>query len=525
MVVALCAMLVIFAGCATAPPGATYPRKATRALENPESTSLGRRFLAASRENEGKSAYRLIQAGIDGFLIRIQLVHSAEKTLDLQYYIFRADETGKRLTKAVLQAADRGVRVRLLIDDGDTEPGDEILAALASHPSIELRIFNPFAYRGKSKWLRGIEFALNASRLDYRMHNKLLVVDNAVALVGGRNVANEYFQVNPKFQFADEDVVAAGPIAQRLSSSFDEFWNCDLAIPARAIDGGLAKEESLQKLRHMSDRASGEGVTGNGPNEPGGSLTLLASILNSPGSLTWARAEVVADSPDKRLVEKGSRFGTLMAPLVVGRAEEVTSELLVVSPFLIPGKQGMKLLDALRQRRVNVRILTNSLESTSEVLAHAGYMGYRAPMLKKGIELYEIRAHPGEAIGSGTSASMLKAGEFSLHAKLFVFDRTSLFIGSMNFDQRSHSINTEIGLIIDSPALAEQAAKRFEAMTLPENSYRLALRPNPSGVGDQLIWLTQDAKHTVAYDVEPARSEEQRVQAHVLSLIPADGEL
>ncbi|NDP47917.1 MAG: phospholipase D family protein, partial [Sulfuriferula multivorans] len=204
-------------GCAGLPPGSDFPRTTSSALAHPEETRLGRQFENASREHAGHSGFRIIPVGADGFLTRMQMINAAQKTLDLQYFIFRGDDTGQQLTRAVLHAADRGVRVRVLVDDSETVGGDDQISKLESHPSVEIRIFNPFAYRGSVTLFRATEFLFNAPRLDYRMHNKLLVVDNAVALIGGRNIGDQYFQIDPEAQFADDDVFAAGPIAQRLS--------------------------------------------------------------------------------------------------------------------------------------------------------------------------------------------------------------------------------------------------------------------------------------------------------------------
>src|SRR6202795_3060419 len=227
------------AGCASLPPGSDFPKTPSSALAQPEETRFGRLFADAARKHGGNSGFRMLAVGVDGFLARMQMVNTAERTLDLQYFIFRADETGKLLSDAVLRAADRGVRVRVLIDDGETIAGDEQLAALDSHPQIEVRIFNPFAYRGHFIFFRALEFAFSGSRLDYRMHNKLMVVDNAIALIGGRNVGDQYFQIDPKTQFADDDVFAAGPIVKELSVTFDEFWNCAISIPVRALAKGM----------------------------------------------------------------------------------------------------------------------------------------------------------------------------------------------------------------------------------------------------------------------------------------------
>jgi putative cardiolipin synthase len=247
--------VAILGGCASLPPGSDFHKLASATLAHPEQTRLGRQFGNTEHEHGGESGFRILAVGTDGFLIRMQMINAAERTLDLQYYIFHGDDTGRLLTGAVLHAADRGVRIRILVDDGETISGDEQLTALEAHPSIELRIFNPFAYRGHSMSLRALEFVFNAPRLDYRMHNKLLVVDNALALMGGRNIGDQYFQIDPESQFADDDVFAAGPVVQQLSATFDEYWNSDLAIPAEALSGGKSSHATLNE--HREEQGSG----------------------------------------------------------------------------------------------------------------------------------------------------------------------------------------------------------------------------------------------------------------------------
>jgi putative cardiolipin synthase len=249
LVIALVATFL--GGCASLPPGSDFPKTASSALAQPEETRFGRQFAVAAREHGGNSGFRMVAVGVDGFLTRVQMVNAAERTLDLQYFIFRADETGKLLTDAVLRAADRGVRVRVLVDDGETVKGDEQLAALDAHRQVEVRIFNPFAYRGHSLFFRALEFAFSGSRLDYRMHNKLMVVDNSIALIGGRNVGDEYFQIDPKSQFADDDVFAVGPVVKELSATFDEFWNSAMAIPIRALEKSTTSDAALAKYRQV----------------------------------------------------------------------------------------------------------------------------------------------------------------------------------------------------------------------------------------------------------------------------------
>ena len=249
------AIAVSLGACSSVPSAFNAPKSSSVALAHPEKTRLGAQFDNAARKRDGDSAFRIISVGVDGFLVRAQMIDAAEKTLDLQYFIFRGDETGRLLTDSLMRAADRGVRVRVLVDDGDTVAGDEQISALDAHPNIEIRIFNPFAYRGHSKLRRSIEFMLHASRLDYRMHNKLLVVDNSVALIGGRNIGNQYFQMDPDSQFADDDVFAAGPIAIQLSTAFDEYWNSRFAVPATALDRSRRSQRALAE-RDKAERAA-----------------------------------------------------------------------------------------------------------------------------------------------------------------------------------------------------------------------------------------------------------------------------
>jgi putative cardiolipin synthase len=239
--------------------------------------------------------------------------------------------------------------------------------------------------------------------------------------------------------------------------------------------------------------------------------------------LVWAHAQLVYDSPDKKAVRGGEMVGQLMHKSVAQAMSGAQVELLMVTPYLIPGRSGTRILGDLRKRGVEVRILTNSLESTPELMAHSGYMHYRVPLLEDGVELYEVRAILGDARGSGEPTSVARSSSYSLHA-LFVFDRQRLYVGSMNFDERSHHLNTEIGLLIDSPELAQQTARRFAAIVSPANSYRVMLRSDPA-VGASLVWRTQEGDAAVEYDTEPARNDWERMKVRLLSLLPLDEEL
>lgn len=510
-------------GCASLPPGYGLPKTVSSALTHPEQTRLGQQFKAGSHQHSTNSGFRMIQVGADGFCIRMQMINAAERTLDVQYYIFRGDTSGRLLTDAVLRAAKRGVRVRVLVDDGETRAGDEQLNVFNAQPLIELRIFNPFAYRGHTTLFRSLEFMANASRLDYRMHNKLLVVDNAAALLGGRNIGDPFFQMNPESQFADDDVFAVGPIVQKLSASFDEYWHSDLAIPATALtdnspapdpaNGQDQPTTSSDRLIYSKRAATGEPFNG---------------ILSGRLPLVWAAAQLLYDSPDRKQLTQGAE-NSLMERQLADAIKAVHTELLMVTPYLVPDGEGMQLFQSLRQRQVRVRILTNSLEAavdeSSMLLAHSGYRHYRIPLLEQGVELYEVRSLLGNVKGSGETARIARYGNYALHAKLFVFDRQKLFLGSMNFDQRSMHLNTEIGLIIDSPVLAEQLAARFAAMTHPANAYQLVLRPDGTADSPTLLWRTQEHGKAIDYTTEPSRSTWQKAKAGLLSLLPLDTEL
>lgn len=518
---ALATVVAFLGGCASLPPGSDFPKSPSSALERPGETRLGRSIEAAARLHSGKSGFRLLPSGVDGILSRVQMADAAERTLDLQYYIYREDDTSKLLSDAIVRAADRGVRVRVLLDDHGAVHR-KLTAALDAHPGIEVRVFNPFAYRGESRLLRFVELAFRAPRLRYRMHNKLIVADNAIALIGGRNVGDEYFQANPEFDFGDYDVFAAGPIVRELSGTFDDYWGSAMVIPAEALENGRSATSVLDEFRNMLQdhlrRMSGtDYVLRLATGEP------LAGMISGKG-LVWAHAEVVCDSPGKATAKGREALNWLNHGPVADAASAVRSELLLVSPYLVPGDDGMRFLMDLRNRNVRIRVLTNSLEATDVAVAHAGYARYRPSLLENGIGLYEARARINESGGSGTPLAAEGSGRFSLHAKAFVFDRQKLFIGSMNFDKRSLALNTEIGLIIHSPELAQQVAKQFESIANPANSYEVIRGDNgDSGFAPpRLLWRTEKDGEIVELDVEPVRNPWQRLTVDLLLVLPLD---
>ena len=519
--------LVFLGGCASLPPGSSYPKISSHSLSEPQTTRFGRQFATAAAQNAGRSGFRIFNVGIDGFLLRLEMINAAERTLDLQYYIFRGDESGRLLTDALLRAADRGVRVRVLVDEGESVPGDEQLFRLAGHTALEVRVFNPWRYRGHNKVIRGAEYILRHSRLDDRMHNKLFIADGSFGLLGGRNIGDQYFQIDPESQFADDDVFAAGPITQDLSSEFDEFWNSALAIPTEALEHRNTRDVAGYSSSHYRP-AQAPKLKSAGLNyaEKLATGEPLAGLMSGQLPLVWADAQFVSDPPDKKkLTAAGTRVGGLMYKPVAEMARQVKSQLIVVSPYFVPTKDELVLLKSHRQQGIRVRVLTNSLASNPETAAHAGYMHYRVGLVQDGVQLYEVRSLLGNNRGSGQSARVSGYGNYALHAKFYVMDTQELFIGSMNFDARSRRLNTEDGLIIHNAELAQQQASRFEAMTRPENAYSVELRPGKKEGSSRLVWHSVEIGQPVDYDREPARNTWQRVKARMLSLLPLDPEL
>jgi putative cardiolipin synthase len=513
--IALALIVLATVGCSTMPRGSAAPKTPSFALDQPEATRLGRQFLAASERHQGESGYHIINSGIDGFVTRIQMIDAAERSIDMQYFIFRGDATGLLIAEALERAADRGVRVRILVDDGDTVAGDQKILALGRHPNIEVRIFNPFDYRGHNAFLRHVDFAIHKGRLDYRMHNKLMVIDNGVALVGGRNIGAQYFQVQPDSQFADDDAFAAGVIAPELSKTFDRYWNSEFSVPATALP--LPRERSAEPKVSFADAGTDyrARIASGKP---------LKDLIADDAALHWAKAAVVCDSPDKKDVEQRKKRGRLMAPEVTRAMQAADSELLMVTPYFVPSESELALLGELRQRHTQVRILSNSLESAPALAAQSGYNKFRIRLLESGVQLYEVRARLSSNRGSGQSPAISRYGTYGLHAKLYVMDRERFYIGSMNYDQRSWRINTEVGLLIENRELAAEVAQRFETMVDPKAAYQVQLDTDSKG-RPHLRWTTEMDHQEVELTREPSRGFWQRTKVGMLELLPIDREL
>jgi putative cardiolipin synthase len=369
--------------------------------------------------------------------------------------------------------------------------------------------------------IHDVELLGDATRLNYRMHNKLFVVDNEIGIIGGRNIGDAYFQEGRDLEFGDYDVIAARGVVKDMSASFDAFWNSPLAIPIEALFGGKASAQALADYRdalvkHHADMNGKDYMRRLAGGEP------LRPLLAGNAPWVWAHAEIVYDSPQKSKVEDGDEPGRLLRHRLGKVVEAARSELLIVSPYVVPGDAGVKFLAKLRERGLQVRILTNSLASTDMPVVHSAYQKYRVPLLETGVEVYEVRPILGQPVVRGDALKSPSAGQFAVHAKVFVFDRQRVFVGSMNLDRRSLHVNTEIGAIIDSPELARQIAAHFAAIARPVNSYVLALDGTDATGAPALTWRTLEDGKPVEYRQEPAASIWRRVKVDTLSMLPLD---
>ena len=472
------------------------------------------RLAVASRQlvgqvNYGKSGFLKLFRNDDAMHWRILLADMAEETLDMQYFIWKGDASGELLLDRVIKAADRGVRVRILVDDIYLIGTDRTIAALSQHPHIEMRMFNPAQTRTGSIVLRGLEFLGNIEQMNHRMHNKLIVADNHFTIVGGRNLGNEYFGLNPKQNFTDFDVLAFGPVAGKVSASFDIYWNNQWAYPGEALLQNYKDQELLPLLREELQELleKNEHLLATFQQQKQGWNALLLKLADNTRAGT---ARVIYDEP---LVGESIPPVQLIETLgeLAGNAQY---ELLISTPYFIPHEDFYQAVTNLISRGVRIMVLTNSLGSTNHPIVHSGYKKHRKKVIEMGVALFELR-HDATARGKFDTPPV-QSKAFGLHAKYMVIDRKFTFVGSLNLDPRSIYINTEMGLIIHNATLAEGAAREFEEELKPENSWQVLLDDK-----GRLFWKSGD---TIARR-EPARSVWHRFQSWFFGLFDLDDQL
>lgn len=506
-IVSICLGAWIMMGYNSLPP--LKDRTAAKALpsDTARTSPLGQIISPQASAHPGQSGIHPLQDPHDAFAARMVLTQAAQHTLDIQYYIWRKDLTGTLLFAALLAAADRGVHVRLLLDDNNTAGLDETLAALDSHPNIEIRLFNPFAIRS-ARW---IGFITDFSRSNRRMHNKSFTADNQATIIGGRNIGDEYFGATDGILFADMDVLAAGPVVDDVSNDFDLYWASDSSYPVELILP-LATPAQLSKLASNCKTAQLHPAA-TAYMRAWRTSTLMRKLHQGSLTLHWAVTQMVSDDPAKGLGHAPhDQLITHAISRIIGQPK---SELELVSPYFVPGAEGVKAFTAMAEHGVKIKILTNSLDATDVPAVHAGYAKRRKPLLAAGIELYEMRRLSPE-MKKDKSATRFGSSGSSLHAKTFSVDRSRVFVGSFNFDPRSAKLNTELGFIIESPAMAMQIEAAFKD-TIPANSYEVRLSNNGT-----LYWLDSHQGRVIRYDNEPETSFWTRAWVGFLSILPIE---
>jgi putative cardiolipin synthase len=511
---ALLMALSLVSACATLPENTG--RKETFAYPDTGDTLIGREVSMGETAHPGESGFHLLASGMDAFVARAVLAHLAERSIDVQYYLYHGDLVGRLLTWTLLQAAERGVRIRLLVDDMDLAGRDPGVIALDSHPNVEVRIFNPFS----RKRGRTVQFLTRYGSVTRRMHNKSFTVDSQAAILGGRNIGDEYFEADPDLEFADLDVLAVGPVARDVSTAFDRYWNSELAYPASVLIGEPSTPEEVgRKRQQLNDFVAAQ--VDSAYLQALRNSDLADNIRKQQVRFSWGKAVVVYDRPEKMLHEKGEKEYQL-APQLKPYVDGIRKELIIFSPYFVPGEAGTALLTGLAARGVRVRILTNSLSSNDVSVVHAGYARYRKPLLRGGVELYEMNKKLSpeqrkEKKGAGGSSKA------SLHAKSFVFDRQQVFIGSMNLDPRAVVHNTEIGVVLASPEIAQGMGDWFD-QNVGRLAFRLELKRDEGG-SETLLWhgIVDGTPRT--FDVDPYTGFWKRLGIGFLGILPIESQL
>jgi putative cardiolipin synthase len=507
------------------PSACAYPRLTgtfpeSRAFDRPGETRIGRHVAAEDEAQAGKSGIHVLNTGLDSFAARIALIEHAEQALDVQYYIFHDDVTGLYLLSRLLAAADRGVRVRLLLDDLGAAGIDELVSAADVHPGIEVRLFNPFARGPWPGLARMLDLLRRPHRLNRRMHNKMLTADGAAGIVGGRNVGDEYFGAREDVNFADLDLLAFGPVNEELGKSFDQYWNSPFAVPVsawRRLTGTARDLENLRSRLAEHELTHAESPYALRLRGTGFVQEALAGELE----LIWAPTHVVADLPGK-VVARGDELRATQLSEQLGPVwPPAESDLLIVSPYFVPRDEGTEYLLAQVGRGVRVRVLTNSLAATDVPAVHAGYKAYRRELLEGGVELFELRP-TGDALEK--ARERFGSSSASLHAKTFVSDGRRAFVGSLNLSPRSLELNTELALVVDDARLAARLARDFEHLTRPSLSWRLSLERAEGGC-QRMLWEGEERGRVVRHHRDPGTSCSERFSVWLLGLLPIEGQL
>jgi len=479
-------------------------RPSERSIPASSETGLGRLTGQGASGHPGLSGVAPLAGGLDALASRLAIIDAAQASIDAQYYIWHDDTSGVLLLDALDRAAKRGVRVRLLLDDNGIPGLDPILATLNAQPNFHVRLFNPSTVRHPKM----LGYAFDFMRMNRRMHNKSLTVDGVVTIIGGRNIGDEYFEIGESF-YKDMDAILTGAVVPETSGVFDSYWNSGSAFAAETIIGGTGDRASFD-ARVAEVKASDEAAA-------------LLSDLHSTAaryienriSLEWTQVHLVADDPVKG--QGVAQRDQLMIMRLVEILGDVKSRLDLVSAYFIPGQDGTDYFAALARSGKAVNILTNAMNTTDVLLVHAGYTKYRRALLEAGVTLYELKLRGGLSPESELQLNPLGLSGASLHAKTFAVDDERVFIGSFNFDPRSAILNCEMGVLIDSPAMARQVRGLFDGQVA-----RVSYRPDLTA-DDRMVWheIEADGKERI-WQQEPGTSWFNQIALTVVGLLPVE---
>jgi putative cardiolipin synthase len=504
----LVSLALILSACAQLKPRPELPMDLATPTE--AITSLDRAFEPKEAAHAGQSAFRLLIEGSEAFVARMHSARLAQRTVDVQTYIWHADLTGKFLAYQLLESADRGVRVRLLVDDMDARAKSAHFAAMSAHPNIEVRVFNPFASRKGTLNLVS-EGARNFKRINRRMHNKTWIADNRFAIVGGRNLGDAYFSASDEVNFVDLDFGMVGPVVRDASASFDRYWNSSFAYPIELLDASAADKGTLERLRKHLDKHA----TDSKDSQYAKALREDAAIqrlASGERPMQWsANYRFVADDPLKISMEKRDAYRAAVSAVILPAMRDAKTSLDVISPYFVPGDKGSTGLVNTAKAGSQVRILTNSLAANDVAAVHGGYSRYRNKLLKGGVQLWELKP----LAGGSADKSLFGSSGASLHTKGFSIDHKTLFVGSYNLDPRSTWLNCEQGVLVESPALVEQFRAIFEAQTAGSHAWRVTREAGELRWGDDQGVSSKDPQTTFS----------QRFQAWFARLLHIDAQL
>jgi len=492
-------LLILPASCATVREDYPEPAQSFASEPGPSGTLADLESVFAKQHGSQKSGFLLLENNAESLKWRLALIDEARHSLDVQYYLWYADDSGDLIMHRCLDAAKRGVRVRLIADGLILIGEGKTIAAIDTHPNIEVRIFNPFEQQRANRSFKTYQ---TLERFNYRMHNKLIVADNHITILGGRNLGNEYFGLNHKYNFLDLDVLGLGPAAHQMSKIFDNFWNSTWVVPGYAYATEVPEDYLQKQEQALIQSLEQSRVLQSYPLERQNWADLLQSL---PAQLKIGTSSKVYDTLEDEVISQ--RMATELPEF----SKTARKELLIANAYLIPDDSMLEEASEMAQRGVKLRIITNSLSSQDVPAVNSHYGPYRKRILEAGIDLYELRHDA--AIKSEVDTPPVVSGFVGLHSKASTVDRTRAYIGSFNLDPRSRNINTEMGILIDSPELAEELAQKIEYLMQPENSWRVQLDEKGN-----VIWVSGDK----ILKRQPAQSLWQRLQDVFFKLFPKE---